>query len=130
MKMFVRFRELEGGLLFARIEPDANVLEFVMPHFADRFPLENFVIVDVRRGLAGIHESKRDWFLVRMDGQERERFSSLVLRYSEEELEMAELFRHFCISLGIKERKNLKLQQQFLPLKYRRFMTEFDGNGQ
>lgn len=127
MLMFVRFRELEGKLLFARIEPDANVLEFVMPHFADRFPLENFVIMDVRRGIAGIHEARRDWFLVRLDREERERFSSMALRYSEEELEMAELFRHFCVSLGIRERKNLSLQQQFLPLKYRRFMTEFDA---
>lgn len=130
MKMFVRFRELEGKLLFARIGPDANVLEFVMPHFADRFPLENFVIVDVRRGLAGIHETQKDWFLVRLDGEERERFSSMALHYSEEETEMAELFRHFCVSLGIKERKNLGLQQQFLPLKYRRFMTEFDPAAQ
>lgn len=127
MHMFLRFREVEGNILFARIEPDANVLEFIMPHFADRFPLESFVIVDTRRGLAGIHGAGKEWFLVRMEERVKEQFESLAGHYSEGELEMGELFRHFCHSLGIEERRNLKLQQQFLPLKYRSFMTEFES---
>lgn len=127
MREFLRFKELEGNVLFARIEPDANVTEFIMPHFADRFPLENFVIMDTRRGLAGIHAASRDWFLIRMEEGAQERFESMEGHYSKGELEMAELFRHFCHTIGIKERKNLKLQQQFLPLKYRGFMTEFES---
>lgn len=139
MKEFLRFKELEGRVLFAQIEPDANVLEFIMPHFADRFPLENFVIMDSRRGIAGIHASSREWFLVRMNegvhmagfdqqpGQGTQ-LKSVAEHYSREELEMAELFRHFCHTIGIKERRNLKLQQQFLPLKYRSFMTEFENS--
>lgn len=130
MKEFLRFKELEGGTLFARIEPDADVVEFIMPHFADRFPLENFVIADTRRGIAGIHAASREWFLIRMEVGEEEdgqgAFASVAEHYSEGELEMAELFRHFCHTIGIRERKNLKLQQQFLPLKYRSFMTEFE----
>lgn len=127
MKMFLRYREVEGGVLFARIEPDANVTEFIMPHFADRFPLENFVIADTRRGIAGIHASGQEWFLVRMDKAVWEQFESLAGHYTQEEQEMAELFRHFCHTIGIKERSNRKLQQQFLPFKYRGFMTEFEN---
>lgn len=127
MKMFLRFREVEGGILFARIEPDVNVMAFIMPHFADRFPLESFVILDTRRGIGGIHAAGEEWFLLRMEEGVRERFESLAEHYSEEELKMGELFRCFCHSLGIKERTNLKLQQQFLPLKYRSFMTEFEN---
>lgn len=127
MKMFLRYREVEGSVLFARIEPDANVTEFIMPHFADRFPLENFVIADTRRGIAGIHASGQDWFLIRMDKAVWEQFESLAAHYTPEEQEMAELFRHFCHTIGIEERSNRKLQQQFLPLKYRGFMTEFEN---
>ena len=52
---FLRFQEITGGILYGEIAPDADVLAFVMPHFADRFPLENFVILDERRAAAGIH---------------------------------------------------------------------------
>lgn len=127
MKMFLRFREVEGNVLFARIEPDANVTEFIMPHFADRFPLENFVIADTRRGVAGIHASGQEWFLVRMEGRAWEQFKSLSAHYTREERELAELFKRFCHTIGIRERSNRKLQQQFLPLKYRGFMTEFEN---
>ena len=35
-----------------------------MPHFADRLPLENFVIHDVKRNIFALHEAKKDWYLV------------------------------------------------------------------
>lgn len=125
MKQFLRFREVEGGILFARIEPDADVAALIMPHFADRFPLENFVIADTRRAVAGIHAAGKDWFLIRMDIETAEQMESMEEHYTEQEREMAELFRHFCHTISIRERNNLRLQQQFLPLKYRGFMTEF-----
>ena len=37
----------------------------------------------------------------------------------------AELFRHFCKRITIKERKNLELQRNMLPLYFREYMTEF-----
>lgn len=126
MKEFLRFREVEGGVLFARIEPDANVTDLIMPHFADRFPLENFVIVDTRRAVAGIHAAGKEWFLLHMDRKTAEQMETMESHYTEQEREMAELFRHFCHTIGIRERNNLRLQQQFLPLKYRSFMTEFE----
>lgn len=38
-KEFLRFRELEGGILYARITPKNFVLPGIAGHFADRFPL-------------------------------------------------------------------------------------------
>ncbi len=124
MKMFVRFRELEGGILFSQIEPDADVTAMVMPHFADRFPLENFLIADTRRGIAGVHMAGKEWFMLRLQEQEKCRLENAAAHYTEEEKEMADLFRHFCTSISIRERGNLKLQKHFMPLKYRPFMTE------
>ena len=40
-KGFLRFRELENGVLYAAIRPKAQVLPCLAPHFADRLPKEN-----------------------------------------------------------------------------------------
>ena len=124
MKMFVRFRELEGGLLFSRIEPDADVTAFVMPHFADRYPLENFVIADTKRGIAGVHPSGKSWFLMHLQESECLAMENMEGRYTQQEKEISQLIRGFADSISIKERENRKLQKHFMPLKYRSFMTE------
>lgn len=49
LKQFVRFQELENGVLFSRIGPKCNAITFIMPHFADRLPIENFVIYDEKK---------------------------------------------------------------------------------
>lgn len=119
LREFLRFQELENGILYAEIGPICNALTFLMPHFADRLPIENFVIHDDKRNLFGIHPAKKQWYLLSGDEGESE------LRFSEEEAEYQELFRHFCSTIAIKERKNLKLQQNLLPLRFREYMIEY-----
>ena len=43
---FLRFSELENGVLFATIHPKDNVLPYLAEHFTDRLPSENFMIYD------------------------------------------------------------------------------------
>ena len=43
---FIRFRELENGILFSEITPKAQILTCVADHFTDRFPLELWMIYD------------------------------------------------------------------------------------
>lgn len=126
MVEFLRFREVEGKILYAPIEPGADVTALIMPHFADRFPLENFIIADLLRGIMGVHVPGKDWVLVRMNRELQEYLTKLGSLKTEQEQEMAELFRHFCDSVAIRERRNPKLQRQLLPLKYRFLMTEFE----
>ena len=117
---FLRFQELENGVLYAKIGPKNNVLTFLMRHFADRLPIENFVIYDSTRNLFGIHPVKRQWYL--LSGEEA---AEPALRFSEEEEQYQELFRCFCRTISIKERENLRLQQSMLPLRFREYMIEF-----
>lgn len=119
LREFLRFQELENGILYAEIGPVCNALTFLMPHFADRLPIENFVIHDDTRNLFGIHPAKRQWYLFSGDEDKPE------LRFSETEAEYQELFRHFCRTISIKERENRKLQRNMLPLRYREYMIEF-----
>ncbi len=122
LKGFVRFQELEGGILYSKIEPKNNIITFLMPHFADRFPMENFMIYDAARGILGLHPAGRSWYLVR-ESEELESTERFIL--SEKEGEYEELFRYFCRKICIEERKNLKLQRNMLPLRFREYMVEF-----
>lgn len=119
LKGFLRFEELENGLLSSVIRPKNAVLPMLAEHFADRLLMENFLIYDEGRKHYVIHPAGKEWFL--MQGEEQGR----KLQLSAEEEYYRELFRQFCHSISIDERKNLNLQRNMLPLRFRPYMTEF-----
>lgn len=121
---FLRFRELKGGVLLARYSPKNDITAMIMPHFAGRLPNEDFAIYDEQRKYNAVHPKGRQWYIVRGElpfgeGQEE---------YSQEEAIYQDLYRHFCQSIAILQRKNLGLQQNMLPLRFRKYMTEFARN--
>lgn len=122
LREFVRFAELENGIMYSRIAPQSNLLTFLMPHFADRFPEEDFILHDVGRDWFGVHPAGAQWFLLRDGMLEDETFSE---KYSAEESKYQVLFKHFCRSIAIDERRNSKLQTGMLPLRFREYMAEF-----
>ncbi|MDR2671871.1 MAG: TIGR03915 family putative DNA repair protein [Coriobacteriales bacterium] len=63
MLQFVRFAHLQSGLYFSRIEPKANVVPLIMNHFAARFNIQPFVILDTCHRIAGVFDTTR-WWLV------------------------------------------------------------------
>lgn len=121
LRGFLRFRELENGILYAAMQPKHQVLHPLMEHFCDRFPGENFIIHDTNRRSMAVHPAYGGWYYT--EPPEGEWESSL--QYSEEEFLYSAWFREFCRSIAIKERKNLSLQTQMLPLRFRPNMTEF-----
>ena len=125
LQQFLRFRELDRGILYAENNPKCHVLPYVMVHFADRFPQEDFAIRDIGRGLLGVHPAGGEWYLT--DSQEL----ILALRqagYSAREMEYEELFRYFCHKIAIKERRNIGLQNQMMPKRFQKYTIEFAKN--
>lgn len=120
LKQFLRFSELENGMLYARIDAKHHILPFLMPHFADRLPADNFVIYDENTQTFGLHARFKKWYL--MQGAD---FDEEKLVYSEVEEEYQKLFKQFCDSIAIEARINPKLQMNMLPLRFRPNMTEF-----
>lgn len=118
---FIRFQELEQGVLFSRIGPKNNVVPFVMPHFADRLCPENFMIYDENRKLFGVHPAKEEWYLVSAP----EDLMEDSLRWSSKEEKYQELFKTFHETIGIKERENKRLQRQMCACRYQDYMVEF-----
>lgn len=118
---FIRFEELEQGILYAKIGAKNNVIPFIMPHFADRLSVENFMIYDEKRELFGVHPARKDWYLVTaekgLDMESRKR--------SDKEETYQELFTLFHQTIAIKERENNRLQRCMCPIRYQDYMVEF-----
>ena len=120
LRGFLRFCELESGVLYGVVAPVNDVLPFLADHFSDRFPKENFLIYDKKRHYFIVHESGQMWYQRKGEALEEDK---LIFSYIEENYRA--LFTHFCTSIGIKARTNEKLQQQMLPLRFRADMVEF-----
>lgn len=91
------------------------------PHFADRLPLENWMIWDETHNMFAVHEASRKWVLVCGEDFAGEKFA----RVSDREREFARLWTGFCKTIAIDARKNPRCQRQNLPLRFRPEMTEF-----
>ena len=58
---FLRFSELENGVLFAAIHPKDNVLPYIAEHFTDRLPSENFMIYDETHRTVAVHKAYKQY---------------------------------------------------------------------
>lgn len=118
---FIRFRELQNGVLLSEITPKAQVLTCIGDHFANRLPLENWMIYDKTHQVFLVHPAKKQWVLV--DGEELAIEESRIVSKAQGEFER--LWMGFCHSISIKERENPALQRNNLPIRFRKDMTEF-----
>lgn len=117
---FLRFSELENGILFSRIRPANNIITLLADHFADRFTGENWLIYDEDRKLAAVHRAEYPWILTDGSTLDFEKLNN----YSSQELFLQQLWQEFVDTIGIEERTNDKLRLSMLPNRYREFMRE------
>lgn len=117
---FVRFRELGGGVLFSKISPKNDILVMLGPHFADRFPNEQWMIYDDRRHKVLLHP-KGEGCVLHTGVTLSEDYCGELAKPEEYEA----LWRAFCKSITIEERRNPHLQQQLVPKKFQTNMLEF-----
>lgn len=120
---FLEFRELSSEILYSEIGPVCDIISFLGPHFENRFPNENFMIHDSIRDIFLIHEKSHHSVIVSGDSFITSR--DALKDYSEKDQLIADLFTTFTKTIGITERKNLKLQQQLMPLRIQKYKVEF-----
>ncbi|HCR81845.1 TIGR03915 family putative DNA repair protein [Muricomes intestini] len=119
---FIRFRELENGVLFSEIAPKSQVLTCIADHFTNRFPLENWIVYDQTHEIFLAHQARKKWVLVQGEALNTEAAGKI----SEKEGKFENLWKMFCRSISIDERGNPNLQRGHLPICYRKNMTEFN----
>ena len=116
MKGFLRFAVMEGGVEYAPMEPENDILALLSPHFADRLKNIPFVIHDLLRQKAGVC-ARGTWFITDASDLAPPQLSA-------EEETYRRLWKSFYSAISIRERKNERLQTQMMPKKYRKHMTE------
>lgn len=113
---FVRFRQVESGIFYAPIGPDHNIVELLAPHFAERLAGQNWIIHDVKREVAVLYNG-REWVVSDF------RYDELPAEAGEEET-YQRLWKLFFNAIAIESRKNPRLQRQWMPRRYWKYLTE------
>ncbi|MPW26744.1 DUF4130 domain-containing protein [Alkalibaculum sp. M08DMB] len=113
---YVRFTLL-GSVLYCGIHPSFNILPIIADHFSDRFKSEAFIIHDKNRNTAIVSKEGK-WVMATFD-------KNIYQDIKGQDI-YEELWKTYFKTIGIESRKNLKLQQSFVPLKYRNDLLEFN----
>ena len=116
---FLRFSELENGVLFSTIHPKNNALPILAEHFTDRLTQENFMIYDENRQLAAVHAAGKNFMLVDASGIDQD----LLKRTSEKESAYRKLWLAFFDQIAIQARINPKLQAQNISKRFWRLLS-------
>lgn len=114
---FIRFNEI-NGFLYAKIEPDFNILPIIGNHFKNRLTNEYFVIEDKKRNIALVYD-KNNYHLTVLSKEQKE------MIINSDNIGMYEnLWKQYFKSTNIVERENSRLQKRMMPTRYWDNLTE------
>ncbi|MFW5780856.1 MAG: TIGR03915 family putative DNA repair protein [Bacillota bacterium] len=114
---FIRFKELKNGVFYACFSSDHDILELIIGHFKSRFNIQPFILHDIKRKKLAFYDGKKIHFLLA--------HNSINIELGQNEALFSELWKEYNQNVSIDNRQNTKLQNQFVPKKYRWFMNEF-----
>jgi probable DNA metabolism protein len=120
---FLRFKPDARGRYIARCAPDYLVLPALTPHFTRRFGTAPWAIIDEKRGLVLLREGGEPRLMAA--GGERAQAPEDIDPRDIDPWE--EMWRSYHRVINIESRKNLRLQGQFIPQRYREYLSEFDS---
>lgn len=112
----LRFKQIGESLYYSVMEPDYNIAGLIAPHFADRLSDQNFIIHDVRRGIAVVY-NQEDWTLIDANFE-------YLPQNEEGENDFQSLWKGYFRNISIKNRVNTRLQRKNMPARYWKHLTE------
>ena len=116
----LRFELEPNGVYTARCAPDHYVLPALSEHFTLRFGETPWAIIDEKRKLCLRREGGGSARLVPWSPDPKATIPEKSTSDSWEDL-----WRLYHRSINNEARKNLRLQRQFMPERYQKFLTEF-----
>lgn len=118
---FVRFQHQNKNFYYAEIAPDHCILPLILSHFKARMSDQDWVIHDSKRHIAAIYScTQRECVLTPFTEEHLAHCTA-----SDSEKLFSSLWTNYHQKLAISERKNDRLQRQFVPMRYRQHLTEF-----
>ena len=121
LKGFLRFKLLKNNFYYAEVNPTNNIISILSNHFKKRLKNEFWLIKDVNRNIYALYDKKNVYYLTDKE------VISLNLEISSEEEKFEDLWKNFFETISIKERKNLKVQRNFMPKKYWNYILEMEN---
>ena len=103
---FIRFNLLKNDIYYAKFNPDNDICELLLPHFIKRFPLMKFVLHDENHNVLSAYDGKHS------------KTVKAYFKLNQKLDSLGKLFKTYCESVSIKERKNLKLMKNYMPKRY------------
>ncbi len=125
--MFLRFEQAADGTYFAPYAPKYDVIPLVTGHFRERFADQTWIIYDSLRNYGVMYDSKSDTiekFTINAPPFDAETGKLQPDAEHPEEENWQILWRTYFKSMAITERKNLKLQRNFMPKRFWKYLTE------
>lgn len=142
---FARFHSAGSKVYVCHLEPKNRILYQIAEHFADRMPMETFILIDDSRNYAVIHPGKirnEEWernvaaaeeltkekLAEAEEMYERELTSEemrVLLQAEQYSDDYSKLWKTFFDAIAIKQRENRKCQMNHIPLWKRKHVTEF-----
>jgi probable DNA metabolism protein len=127
MFMFVRFQRTSANIYFSPIQPVYDVIPLIGKHFKNRFKDQIWVIYDTLRNY-GLYYDKKNVQEIKLEQQNYSKSSGKInaslLEEKEETYQI--LWKNYFDSINIKERKNLKVQMQFMPKRFWNYLPEMN----
>ena len=119
LKGFIRFSELDGGILYGEITPENRVLPCLILHFTNRYSGLAFMINDLKHKECLVYNGRECVI--------REAVTAPTLNFTENELLHRELWKEFYNTVEIKERHNEKCRMTNMPKRYWKHLTEMNA---
>jgi probable DNA metabolism protein len=115
MQGLLRFRQLEGGLYYAPMQTACDVLHLVVRHFRGRMADQDWIIHDLGREQAALCRGGELYFVA---------LPGFDPRLSEREKRCQGMWRDYFKTIAISERRNPRLQKNFMPMRYWKMLVE------
>ncbi len=125
LHMFVRFEKAADDTWFAPASPRYDVLPMTLPHFKSRFSDQQWLIYDTTRDYGFFYNKNTiEEVSVNQPVFDKETGNLPMEAKSEDEQQWQDLWRSYFKHIAIKERINPRLQRQFMPKRFWKYLTE------
>lgn len=117
IRQFARFKHLRdetADLWFAKVNPKASVVPFVLDHFVERFNIQPFILFDEVHFVAGVWDSKKRYFV---DTSSNDLLSYLP-EQTRQEVFIQKAWTKFYRAVAIESRYNPELRRSFMPKRF------------
>lgn len=124
LRQFVRFQKAADDIFFAPIRPIYNALPLAVDHFTDRFADQQWVIYDLRRNYGFYYDlqTTKEITFAESDHLLSGKLDESLM--ADDEKLFQDLWKGYFKAMTIKERINLRLHRQHMPVRFWRDLTE------